>query len=170
MRVTKVAILLAFLSSMAVPARAAQPAPELMRLVREAIDATNTGDVGSVAQTYSKDAVLVDEDAPFVWSGPHASRDWLAAVAKAIVDGKLEHFHGTMEHATAYDVSPTRAYAVFPVVYTGSVGSKISRETGTFTFVFARRNGSWRIVSQTWATRAIVVVIREARDSSGRVD
>ncbi len=139
------------------PVCAAQPAPEVLRLARQAIDATNTGDVASVAHTYAKDAVLVDEDAPFVWSGPNASREWLAAVAKAIVDGKLEHFHGTMEPATAYDSSPTRAYAVIPVIYTGKVGTKTSTETGTFAFVFARENGAWRIVSQTWATRAIVV-------------
>ncbi|MDQ2839932.1 MAG: nuclear transport factor 2 family protein [Acidobacteriota bacterium] len=126
--------------------------PEAARVVRSAILAVNTGDLKAVANLYTPDAMIVDEDAPYVWTGSGAGGAWLQVVGKATSEAGLTGFKGELGAIHYSDSTRNAAYVVVPVTYTGLKTGKRYREEGAFSFALQRVSGHWLIKGQSWAT------------------
>jgi ketosteroid isomerase-like protein len=78
-----------------------------------------------LAAYYTSDAVVVDEFAPYVWTGPTAATQWWAGVDKQMAQMGAN---------------------------TISAKGKPGHETSLFTLTLRRIGGTWKIATQTWAT------------------
>ncbi|HXU99016.1 MAG TPA: hypothetical protein VG166_00780, partial [Caulobacteraceae bacterium] len=91
--------------------------------------------------------------------GPKGFESWAADLMK---DAKA---HGdtnagvTLGNVARQEVTGSRAYVVFPAVYSFTEKGVALREAGHMTFVLARGKAGWKIAAWTWtgptrATRA----------------
>lgn len=123
------------------------------------VASTNSRLPSGVAAAYVPAPTIVDEFAPFRWSGTRASTLWLRDFGKAI---KSEGMTGTnlQRHAPSYmRVNGTRAWVIVPMDLTFYMKSKRRREEGAWTFVLIHDSGAWRIDSSSWAQTSDVVAL-----------
>ncbi len=128
-----------------------------MQPVSQVIAATRGGDLHAVSGLYTADAVVVDEMAPFHWTGKNAGRSWLAAVGKFIAASKMTNFNLKASPPAEVQQAGSSAYVVVPILLTGLSGGKHVSETGFFTFALRKIGGSWMISNQVWTTRALTM-------------
>jgi len=127
------------------------PNADVMEVVRAAIYAANTFDVQAVANLYTPNAVVADDEPPYSWNGPTAGIQWVNAVEKAVKDFKISKFKGEIEPVKVYQQTADNAYVVVPVNYTGGLpGHGHFTARGAFTFVLRQINDKWLIKSQVW--------------------
>jgi ketosteroid isomerase-like protein len=145
-------ILTALASSIfaSVPAIAG-PAEDATSFVTSIIDKFNGGDTKAFVSAHQSDALIVDEFAPHVWTGPGSAQHWLdaylkMAAAEGVSGGRVDYgkpLQATSDGQTAYIVLPTTyRYAV--------KGTKMS-EPGSMTFVARRAGEGWKIASWTYS-------------------
>ena len=132
---------------------AAQPPANISGPIQTVIRATNTGKTAALADLYTSDAVVVDEEAPFIWNGAGAGVAWFDQVSKAFQQMKMTGFKAAAGPASEYERDGRNAYVIVPLTLTGTAGKKAFRETGTFTFTLRQVGESWKISSQVWTTR-----------------
>ena len=157
MKRSSLALLAGLIFSLASAARAtAATDPALVEPVDRLIAAILTNDAGRIARTYAPSPLIVDEFAPFTWSGGAAPAAWLrgfVAAGKAGAVTAMHVTHGPVATANLSDDS-RRAYVIFPSAFAYRAKGVPVRETGTWAFVMMResRRAPWRIVASTWAT------------------
>ena len=136
------------------PALAASPAPSaaVMQPVQNAIASLNTSSPKPLAGIYASNATIVDEFAPYSWSGSNAGQNWYGDFVKFAKSIHLTNAKGTLLKPTAFSQSGDRAYLVVPVNFGGRMAGKPIMEHGTWTFTLQRAGSSWRIVTQSWGT------------------
>jgi hypothetical protein len=110
----------------------------------------NKGDVPGAKATHEKLATIVDEVAPYGWSGPGAFDAWLAALAadsaaKAITEESVTISKPTRELVTGAD-----AYVIVPAVYRFKQKGVAMSEAAQFTFSLHKGAAGWKIRSWTW--------------------
>jgi ketosteroid isomerase-like protein len=133
----------------ALPAAAQDAAVEAP--IKTFIDSFNKGDVaGAMATHVSTGTTIVDEVAPFMWSGAKSFADWSAsydtdAKAKGITDPAV-----TVGAPTRELVSGNNAYVIVPSVYTFKQKGVAMREVAQMTFALAKTAGGWKIAAWTW--------------------
>ena len=119
-------------------------------VINAAVAATNTNDPSKVGSYFSSDAVIVDENAPFVWRGPSAGSSWWQTVQHAISGGSMHAAAGPLiEYRTDKAMN---AYAVVPLHITVSMKGKTMRESGLWALTLHRFTGGWKITTASWAT------------------
>ena len=137
---------------MSAAAGAATPAAEAMVPVRAFIDSFNKGDTKAAAAQTSPDGMsIIDEIAPFTWSGPKAFDTWGKALDDSdkaagntdalITDGK----------PIRVEVSADRAYVVLPAVYTFKQKDVAMRETAQMALTLQKGKTGWLITSFAWS-------------------
>jgi hypothetical protein len=132
-------------------AQAAAPG-DVMAPIRQGIDGFNKGDNKTAFAAYSKGEVtVVDEFAPFRWTGPGAEKLWADAYGKhatatGVSDGSVSY-----GEPTRTEIAGDRAYVVVPTVYTYKDHGKPTVEEGQMTFVLRVEEGSWKIRGWTWS-------------------
>ncbi|MDB5677466.1 nuclear transport factor 2 family protein [Sphingomonas bacterium] len=134
---------------LAVPAQAQNGAVEAP--IKTFIDSFNKGDVaGAMATHVSTGATIVDEIAPYMWSGPKSFGDWGASYDK---DAKA---NGITDPAVSVG-APTRelvdgdaAYVIVPSVYTFKQKGVPMREKAQMTFALTKTAAGWKIAAWTW--------------------
>ena len=116
------------------------------------IDGFNVGNTKSALAACAPSTSIVDEFAPHMWSGPGACARWADAYnANASANGITDGFV-TLEAPWEVDVKGDIAYVVFPAKYAYQQHGKPVLENGSvFAVVLHKMDGSWRIVSWTWA-------------------
>jgi ketosteroid isomerase-like protein len=144
----------ALLAAAVVPAAAATNAPSasIMQPVRNALASLNTGSAKPLAGIYATNATIVDEFAPYSWSGANAGKKWYNDFQKFSKSVGLTNAKGTLLKPTAFDQSGNRAYLVLPVDFGGTMKGKTIKEHGTWTFTLQRSGSTWQIVTQSWGT------------------
>jgi len=147
----------AFLAAGIAPAQAAAapnvpPAP-ILQLANAVIDAANANDAASFAGLYTADAVVVDENQPFLWRGAGAGASWWHAVQALAQKAKLRHIKAVGIRIGEFKQSATDAYLVEATTVTGTANGKPFAEAGTMTYTFHRAGGTWLISSQIWTTK-----------------
>ncbi len=157
MKSVHVALLgLLFLMTPSITNAATAPTPprEILALAQTVIDAGNANDATRLTQLYTDDAVVIDEGAPFRWTGPEAGVKWWQHVEKAVAAGHAT-LHATARPPTEYrvDREGDDAYLIQPVTVTIASGGKTRSEDGTQTYTFHKANGTWKISSATWTTK-----------------
>ncbi|MGZ3871816.1 MAG: nuclear transport factor 2 family protein [Mucilaginibacter sp.] len=127
------------------------PSPDVLEVVRKAIYAANNFDVQAVANLYTPNAVVADDEPPYSWNGPTAGIQWVDAVEKACKDYHITKFKGSIEPVNVYQETAGNVYLIVPVNYTGNLpGHAYFSARGAFTFVLRQINDKWLIKSQVW--------------------
>lgn len=143
-------ILFAALIALATPAPS--PPPAIVALTQTFLDAANSNDATKFAGMFTSDAVVVDEDAPFTWSGPNAGVAWWKAVQQLIASHKAG-LRVTGDPFSEYRQAGDTAYAIQPLHIAHIVAGITRVQLGTETFTFRNVRGAWKISSATWTTR-----------------
>ena len=131
---------------------AATPTAEVMMPVRAFIDGFNKGDTkAATAQTSPDGMVIVDDIAPFTWTGPKAFDTWGKALddsdkAAGNTDGHVAY--GKPVHV---EVSVDRAYVVLPAVYTFKQKGVTQKETAHMALTLQKSNTGRLITGFSWA-------------------
>jgi ketosteroid isomerase-like protein len=123
----------------------------VMDIVTKAIYALNSFDIAAVANLYTPNAVVADDEPPYSWNGPTAGVQWVNAVEKACRNNRLTRLKGVIEPINFYQQSADNFYIVVPVSFRGNLpGKQHFSVRGAFTFVLRQVNGGWLIKSQAW--------------------
>jgi hypothetical protein len=130
------------------------PPGEVMEVVNTAINSLNNFNIEVVANLYTPNAVIADDEPPYSWNGPTAGVQWVNAVERACRENSLTKLKGAVGKVNVYQQSDGDAYLVVPVSFTGNLPGKVAFEAdGAFTFVLRMINGKWMIKSQVWIPR-----------------
>jgi hypothetical protein len=126
---------------------------EVLKIVNTVIKASGTFDIDAVANLYTPNALIADEEPPFSWNGSTAGVQWVSTVEKTCKEFKLRDFKGKIGRISVYLQTEESVYLVVPVNYTAQIKGDPFEEDGAFTFVLRMVNGSWLIKSQVWVAR-----------------
>ena len=138
-------------SILVTPAAMATPVEDVTGAIHRFIDAFNSGDTKTVDAAYASGSVsIIDEFAPYRWTGPHAGQTWAAAYDKhaqatGVSDGLV-----TYSDSTRTEIGGDFAYAVVPVVYSYKEHGAPTQEEAQMTFVLHRTAGRWKVQAWTW--------------------
>ena len=136
---------------LAAPAvHAASPAVEAP--IHQMIASFNKGDIKAAKATHVASPMIMDEVAPYAWSGPKAFDSWSSALTKAeAAEGKTGG-----KVAIGAPIRETivgdRAYVVTPSTYTFKQKGQTMREAGTMTIVLIKGKAGWKIQAWTWTS------------------
>jgi ketosteroid isomerase-like protein len=124
---------------------------DVMDVIRSAVYSLNNFDIEKVANLYTPNAVVADDEPPYSWNGPTAGVQWVNAVEQVCKDNKLTKLKGSIEAINVYQQNTDNVYVVVPVSYNGLLpGNQRFNSKGAFTFVLRLINGKWLIKSQVW--------------------
>ncbi|MGH7738103.1 MAG: hypothetical protein ACREMP_09600 [Candidatus Tyrphobacter sp.] len=135
-------------------AAAAPPDPAISSMLGGLLAAVNANDAARVDTYFAADAVVVDEIAPYEWTGPHVGLRWWRAVDATSARMHVKSLHARALPITQWHLSNGQAYVVLPLVLTSTVHGKTSRETGLWTFTLRRRGSAWAVETVTWSTQS----------------
>jgi ketosteroid isomerase-like protein len=143
-------LLLAALAFGASTASAAYP-PAMgtyMQPVDAVMSAMREHNAGMLRNAYSSDAVIVDDEQPYRWSGQNAASDWLSTLTTF---GKLHYARfSTFAYPMQIVHGPDAAYVVVIGKLEG-LGSRARLEQyATMTFALRKVGSEWKITSQSW--------------------
>ncbi|HEY4198626.1 MAG TPA: hypothetical protein VGM63_23960 [Mucilaginibacter sp.] len=125
----------------------------IIGIINTVVKASGTFDIEAVANLYTPNAVIADEEPPFSWNGPTAGVQWVNTIEKTCKDYKLKEFKGKVGRINVYLQTDESIYVVVPVDYSGEIKGDHFEEDGAFTFVFRMVSGHWMIKSQVWVAR-----------------
>jgi ketosteroid isomerase-like protein len=127
------------------------PQPDVIAVVKIVIDAANNFNVQAVANLYTPNAVVADDEPPYSWNGLTAGIQWVNSVEKAVKDAHITKFKGRMEQVNVYQQTVENVYVIVPVTYTGDLpGHAHFSAKGAFAFVLRHIDDRWLIKSQVW--------------------
>jgi hypothetical protein len=152
MRVISSALVLLAAMLCAVPALAAKPPAALAAHVATFVAITVGKSPVNIDSLFIPDAVVVDENAPYRWDGPHAASQWLASLHRLQASMHTSSFSVVAGKPTEYEQSDGVAYEIVPLTISGTAGTKHIHETGMLTFTFRLIAGDWKIATDVWTT------------------
>lgn len=127
---------------------------DVMAVITAAIYSLNNFNIDAVANLYTPNAVIADDEPPYSWNGPTAGIQWVNAVERTCKENRLTKLKGSIESVNVFQQSNDNIYVVVPVTYKGTLPGKAQFEAvGAFTFVLRLTNGKWLIKSQAWMPR-----------------
>ncbi|GAC1313232.1 MAG: hypothetical protein NVSMB24_36140 [Mucilaginibacter sp.] len=127
---------------------------DVMAVITAAVYSINNFNIDAVANLYTPNAVIADDEPPYSWNGPTAGVQWVNAVERTCKDNRLTKLKGSIEGVNVFQQSNDNIYVVVPVTYKGILPGKTQFEAGgAFTFVLRLTNGKWLIKSQAWMPR-----------------
>jgi ketosteroid isomerase-like protein len=145
-------LLAATFAMLPAPAAAKSLPAAVAATVNAMLAATNANNGTQLAAYYTPNAVVVDEFAPYAWTGPAAASQWWAGVDKQIAQMGSTAIHATAQPIKHFDVAGDSAYVVVPLSISWSVKGKPGHETGLMTLTLRRLGGVWKIATQAWGT------------------
>jgi hypothetical protein len=148
LKIPTVAVALALLA-VTFTAAHAQTTPEAA--VTTFMEAFNSGDMARAATVNSASGTnIIDEFAPFTWSGPTAFADWGAgfaadATALGITEPKV-----MLNSPIVKNLIADHAYLIYPAVYTYKLKGVSMREPAHMAFALRKEGSDWKIAAWTW--------------------
>jgi hypothetical protein len=139
-------VVLAFVCAIAA---GAQSTPEAA--VRSFMDGFNSGDMAKSAAINSPSGTsIIDEFAPYTWSGPKAFDEWSAAFdadskALGVTEPKV-----TLGKPIVKNVTAAQAYLIYPSLYTYKLKGVSMHESGRIAIVLRKEDEAWKIAAWTW--------------------
>ena len=123
----------------------------LMKPIDGFIKATSQGRLAEAAGYFGPSQFIIDEFAPYHWSGPSAVKTWWAGfVADSKTSGMTDAVM-TLGAPTRVLQTARHAYVVAPAVLTYKIRATPGRETGVFTFSLDKTGKGWRLAAMSWA-------------------
>ncbi len=148
-----VALALVAVLALGAPGSAAPPPdPAMTALPAKMIAALVADDVATLRANCAATSTVMDEFAPYTWSGADACVRWAAAFKVFAAHLKLTGFKGTAAPHPFIDVTGNRAYMTANVTFHATMSDKPVTEEGTWTFVLAKSGAAWKITSLAWGT------------------
>ena len=123
----------------------------LMKPVHQFLDGMNKNDLKGAAGAFAPSASMVDEFAPFSWSGANVLQAWGGDYGRYAQAHKDTAPAMAMKGTPRIETGGDRAYAVVPAVFTFKRAGKAMHEDGTMTFVLVKGGADWKIGSFTWS-------------------
>ena len=146
-------VALAAVLAVATPGSAAPPPdPALAALPAKMMAALLANDAATLHATCAPSTTIIDEFAPYSWSGADACVRWAAAFKVFAAQAKLTGFKGVVAPKPFIDVSGAKAYVTAKVTFTATMSGKPVSELGTWAFVVAKSGTAWKITSMAWGT------------------
>jgi hypothetical protein len=144
------AVLLALSLLVAAPAQAG-PAEDATSAVTRILDRFNAGDIEAFFQAHQDGAIIVDEFAPYFWSGSGSAQRWAGdyardAAARGISGGRVDY-----SAPIAAGSDGISAYIVLPTIYRFVQRGARMAGRGSMTFVMTRVGTDWKIASWTYS-------------------
>jgi hypothetical protein len=135
----------------AAAAQPAVPADQATQFVTTIIDKFNGGDTRGWLSAQESNTQIVDEFAPYAWTGAGSPQRWLDGYAKyaqanGVSGGRVDY--GKPLQATSDGKS---AYVVLPTTYRFVQKGIKMAEPSTMTFVLKHEGNGWKIASWTYA-------------------
>jgi ketosteroid isomerase-like protein len=135
------------------PAHAA-PADDALASVSSWLDRFNAGDMDAFYAGHADNPVIIDEFAPYVWTGAKAPQTWAQdydadARAQAITEPRMDY-----AAAIRAESDGKSAYIVLPTIYRFKQRGRSMSAAGTMTFVLTKAGGNWKIASWTYSAPA----------------
>ncbi len=96
---------------------------------------------------------IVDEFAPYHWTGASAHADWFAGLQKSMAQEHATDLALKLGAPDQLSVNGDKGYAAFPTIITSKAHGKTMSEHGEFAFALDKADGAWRITSWAWATK-----------------
>ena len=126
---------------------------DIPAVINKMNDAMNKNDDKAATAAYSANGAILDEFAPYYWSGANVYQAWskdFAAMAKkqGDTDGLV-----TTQKPLHVSAEGDRGYAVVPAVYTFKEHGKKITEHGLWTFAMQKSGGEWKIAAWSWARK-----------------
>lgn len=115
------------------------------------VDAVNQGDFSSAATCFTAEPVIVEDLAPFRWTGPTAVSEWLSAMGANAALTNVSEIKMTLKDAERIEVEQHRSYGCFPGTLSMSTEASELTAKGTLTCVLVRQEGSWLIDALVWS-------------------
>jgi ketosteroid isomerase-like protein len=146
--------MVAALSLMSAMPLHASPTEDALASLHSWLDKFNAGDMDAFYAGHADNAVIVDEFAPYIWTGPKVAQSWARdysgdAEKQGISDPRMDY------------AAPIRAesdgrfaYVVLPTVYRFKQGGHSMSAAGTMTFVMLHQASGWKIASWTYSAGA----------------
>lgn len=138
----------------------AAPAPQtqpFMKPVTAVLAAMSQHDGRRLAGAYATSVVIVDDQAPYHWSGNNAPADWLSAVTTF---GKLQYARFTALAPSELLYGPDTAYVVVLCKLNGLGSRSGLQHYASMTFSLRKVGGDWKITSQSWTNLPSVELSR----------
>jgi ketosteroid isomerase-like protein len=138
----------------AVAYAASAPAP-VMQTVNGIMAAVNASDATALQSYFSPDAVVVDEESPFVWRSPNAALAWWHRVERTErregIATLRAQIHGVQEYRV--DREGDDAYVeVNLTIMMKMADGRTRTEPGVWTLTMHRFAGTWKVTTATWTT------------------
>ena len=130
----------------------AQDKTAALAVVHQFVDSFNKGDVKAAIAACADQTSIIDEFAPYEWSGSGGCAKWMndydADVKKnGVTDGFV-----TLGAPRHLDVTGDRAYVVVPTDYVYKQKGKAMKESGSILTVALQKGADgWRIVGWAWS-------------------
>ena len=118
---------------------------ELLAPIDVLVAAMNRSDDRSIAALMTRDAVIIDEVAPYRWTGSQAEEHWSHDDGLLIGKRGVSASHSARGKPTFVHRDATHAYVIVPLAYDYTRGRKRQHETGLWTIVMAKMGHGWRI-------------------------
>jgi hypothetical protein len=151
------------LVAVAGPTLAAKMAGGPMSAIHQFIDDFNKGDMAGAKAAHVDAPTIIDEVAPYMWSGSGAVDAWAAdlvkdAKANGDTDNKVRLGRVLITHAEA-----DKAYVHLNADYLYREHMKSMVEHGGFTFALTRDGGDWKIAGWSWNGTAPQAIVEASR-------
>ena len=142
-----------FALAFATPA-AAGPTEDATAALTQMMDRFNGGDVEAFLRAHRDDAVIIDEFAPYFWSGSGTPQRWVSdyardAQARGISEGRVDYGPPIQANSDG-----DTAYIVLPTTYRFLQNGGRMAGRGNMTFVMRLEAGEWKVASWAYAGAA----------------
>lgn len=132
------------------PTLAAKTASNPMTVIHQFIDDFDKGDMAGAKAAHVDAPTIIDEVAPYMWSGSGAVEGWAADLAKedkanGDTAGKVR-----LGRVLLNNVEADKAYVHLNADYLYREHRKSMVEHGGFTFALTREGGDWKIAAWSW--------------------
>ncbi len=118
------------------------------------VAALNAHDTGTMRRTCAESATVIDDFAPYTWSGPDACRRWFAALQQSLSATGTTNFKVTKATPIFSDATPSHAYIVLAMHLSMNVNRKPASQAGNWALVMRKGGTAWHVTFAAWAQSA----------------
>ena len=128
------------------PARAADTDPAILATIDAAIAAINAGSAADLqAVVTGEPGAIVDDFAPFAWSGKSAVANYMHDLQGILTQYKITDGRFQRQTPRYLFATDTRAEAVIPATFPFMLGGKPQAVAADWVFVLDKQDGKWKI-------------------------
>jgi len=126
-------------------------AKEVTESIADFVDAVNRGDQAGAIAHLSDDVTIIEDLAPFRWTGPNAGPEWMMAMWENAQRNGISAIVMEISPPMRVEVEENGAYAVVPGLLSYERPGSMLRSDGLLTFSLRASSGQWLINGLVWS-------------------